>query len=170
LPKKTKRKTRKSPKRRNPPKKKKNHKESMWKKITVIASSVAGLDNIAGSAMKDSTGQPIGERAKNFINALVGKTTGFNPIPNTPYNYHQQISVEGMFNKYTGIGFFSWIYGILPIKQLPYKSKAKQFGKKMAAVGAITGIFKTPEGSHGSHNRRIITTPMIANTNEVSYR
>ena len=62
----------------------------MWKKITVLASSVAGLDNIAGSAMKDSTGQPIGERAKNFINALVGKTTGFNPIPNTPYNYHQQ--------------------------------------------------------------------------------
>jgi len=72
LPKKTKRKDkrRKSKPRHNP---KKNHKESMWKKITVLASSVAGLDNIAGSAMKDSTGQPIGERAKNFINALVGK-------------------------------------------------------------------------------------------------
>ena len=89
MPKKRKRivKRRKSKSRHNP---KKNHKESMWKKITVIASSVAGLDNIAGSAMKDSTGQPIGERAKNFINALVGKTTGFNPIPNTPYNYHNK--------------------------------------------------------------------------------
>jgi len=169
LPKKTKRKAkrRKSNPKRNP---KKNHKESIWKKITVLASSVAGLDNIAGSAMKDSTGQPIGERAKNFINALVGKTTGFNPIPNTPYNYHQQISVEGMFNKYAGIGAAAWLYSILPIKKLPYKSKAGSFGKKMAAVGAITGIFKTPEGSHGSHNRRIVTSPMIANTNEVSYR
>ena len=59
---------------------------------------------------------------------------------------------------------------MIPIQKLPYKGKAGSFGKKMAAVGAITGIFKTPEGSHGSHNRRIVTTPMIANTNEVSYR
>ena len=137
-------------KRNNPKKKNNNKKKSMWKKITTAAVTVAGLDNIAGHDMADSAGAPLADRAKNFINAVVGRTTGFNPIPNTNYNYTQQVSVEGMFNKYTGMGFFSWLYGNLPIKQLPYKNEAKSFGKKMGVIGAITGIFK-PQ-SHGSHS------------------
>ncbi len=145
-------KKRKSP-RKNNPKKNNNKKKSMWKKITTAAVTVAGLDNIAGHDMADSSGAPLADRAKNFINAVVGRTTGFNPIPNTPYEYTQQVSVEGMFNKYTGMGFFSWLYGNLPIKQLPYKTEAKSFGKKMGVIGAITGIFKPQShGSHGSHN------------------
>ena len=135
---------------RNPKKKNNNKSKSMWKKITTAAVTVAGLDNIAGHDMADSSGAPLADRAKNFINAVVGRTTGFNPIPNTPYEYTQQVSVEGMFNKYTGMGFFSWLYGNLPIKQLPYKTEAKSFGKKMGVIGAITGIFK-PQ-SHGSHS------------------
>jgi len=124
----------------------------MWKKITTAAVTVAGLDNIIGHDMADSTGQPIGDRAKNAINALTGRITGFNVIPNTSYNYDQQISVEGMFNKYTGIGFFSWLYGTLPVRKLPYQTQAKSFGKKMGVIGAITGIFKPQShGSHGSH-------------------
>ena len=142
-------KKRKSP-RKNNPKKNNNKGKSMWKKITTAAVTVAGLDNIVGHDMADSAGAPLADRAKNFINAAIRRTTGFNPIPNTPYNYNQQISVEGMFNKYTGIGFFSWLYGNLPLKQLPYKSQAKSFGKKMGVIGAITGIFK-PQ-SHGSHS------------------
>ena len=153
-------KKRKSP-RKNNPKKNNNKKKSMWKKITTAAVTVAGLDNIAGHDMADSSGAPLADRAKNFINAVVGRTTGFNPIPNTPYEYTQQVSVEGMFNKYTGMGFFSWLYGNLPIKQLPYKTEAKSFGKKMGVIGAITGIFK-PQ-SHGSHShnthRSTITVP-----------
>ena len=155
-------KKRKAPKRRNNPKKKNNNKKkSMWGKITTAAVTVAGLDNIAGHDMADSAGEGIADRAKNFINAAVGRTTGFNPIPNTPYNYSQQISVEGMFNKYSGIGFFSWLYGNLPIKQLPYKSQAKMFGKKMGVIGAITGIFK-PQ-SHSSHNthRTVISAARV---------
>ena len=137
----------------NKPKRKNNNKkQSMWKKITTAAVTVAGLDNIIGHDMADSTGQPIGDRAKNAINALTGRTIGFNVIPNTPYNYDQQISVEGMFNKYTGMGFFSWLYGNLPIKKLPYQTQAKSFGKQMGVIGAITGIFKPQShGSHGSH-------------------
>ena len=136
---------------RNKPKKKNNNKKkSMWNKITTAAVTVAGLDNIVGHDMADSSGAPMADRAKNFINAAIGRTTGFNPIPNTAYNYDQQISVEGMFNKYTGIGFFSWLYGQMPIKGLPYKPQAKSFGKKMGVIGAITGIFK-PQ-SHGSHS------------------
>ena len=155
---------RKPSKRRNNPTKKKNNnkKKSMWGKITTLATSVAGLDNIAGHDMADSAGEPIADRAKNFINSVIGRTTGFNPIPNTPYNYSQQISVEGMFNKYTGMGFFSWLYGNLPIKQLPYKSQAKQFGKKMGVIGAITGIFKPQShGSHGSHNTHRTVIPAL---------
>ena len=144
----------------NKPKRKNNNKkQSMWKKITTAAVTVAGLDNIIGHDMADSTGQPIGDRAKNAINALTGRITGFNVIPNTSYNYDQQISVEGMFNKYTGIGFFSWLYGQMPIKGLPYKSQAKSFGKKMGVIGAITGIFKSQ--SHGSHNTHRTVIPAL---------
>ena len=146
--------------RKNKPKNKnKKKKESMWKKITTAAVTVAGLDNIIGHDMADSTGQPIGDRAKNAINALTGRTTGFNVIPNTPYNYDQQVSIEGMFNKYTGMGFFSWLYGNLPVKKLPYQTQAKSFGKKMGVIGAITGIFK-PQ-SHGSHNTNRTVIPAL---------
>jgi len=146
-------------KRNNPKRKNNNKKNSMWKKITTAAVTVAGLDNIVGHDMADSSGAPIADRAKNFINALTGRVSGFNVIPNTPYNYTQQVSIEGMFNKYTGMGFFSWLYGNLPIKQLPYKSQAKSFGKKMGVIGAITGIFK-PQ-SHGSHNTNRTVIPAL---------
>jgi len=146
-------------KRNNPKRKNNNKKQSMWKKITTAAVTVAGLDNIIGHDMADSTGQPIGDRAKNAINALTGRITGFNVIPNTSYNYDQQISVEGMFNKYTGIGFFSWLYGNLPVKKLPYQTQAKSFGKQMGVIGAITGIFK-PQ-SHGSHNTNRAVIPAL---------
>jgi len=146
----------------NPKKKNNNKKKSMWSKITTAAVTVAGLDNIAGHDMADSTGQPFADRAKNFINAAVGRTTGFNPIPNTPYNYSQQISVEGMFNKYTGMGFFAWLYGNLPVQKLPYQTQAKSFGKKMGVIGAITGIFKPQShGSHGSHNTHRTVIPAL---------
>ena len=164
MTKKPKRKAAKKPKKRNNPKtnKKNNKKKSMWSKITTAAVTVAGLDNIAGHDMADSAGQPLADRAKNFINAAVGRTTGFNPIPNTPYNYTQQVSVEGMFNKYTAMGFFSWLYGNLPVKKLPYQTQAKSFGKKMGVIGAITGIFKPQShGSHGSHNTHRTVIPAL---------
>ena len=139
----------------------------MWKKITTAAVTVAGLDNIAGHDMADSSGAPLSDRAKNFINAVIGRITGFNPIPNTPYNYNQQISVEGMFNKYTGIGFFSWLYGQLPIKGLPYKPQAKSFGKQMGVIGAITGIFKPQSHNPNSHNHNRATTIKVQHNGQV---
>jgi len=160
-------KKRKGTKRRNPTKKKSNNKKkSMWGKITTAVATVAGLDNIAGHDMADSAGEPIAARGKNFINAVVGRTTGFNPVPNTPYNYSQQVSVDGMFNKYTAMGVATWIYGNLPIKQLPYKSQAKSFGKKVGVIGAITGIFKPQShGSHGSHNTHRVTPALTVQSN-----
>jgi len=161
-------KKRKAPKRRNNPTKKKsnNKKKSMWGKVTTAVATVAGLDNIAGHDMADSAGQPLADRAKNFANAVVGRTTGFNPVPNTPYNYSQQISVDGMFNKYTAMGVATWIYGNLPIKALPYKSQAKSFGKKVGVIGAITGIFKPQShGSHGSHNTHRVIPALTVQSN-----
>ena len=159
-------KKRKSPRKKNNPKKNNNKKKSMWKKITTAAVTVAGLDNIAGHDMADSAGAPFADRAKNFINALTGRVSGFNVIPNTPYNYTQQVSVEGMFNKYTAMGVATWIYGNLPIKQLPYKSQAKSFGKKVGVIGAITGIFKPQShGSHGSHNTHRVIPALTVQSN-----
>ena len=157
MPKTKKTKKRKSPRKKNNPKKNNNKKKSMWKKITTAAVTVAGLDNIAGHDMADSSGAPFADRAKNFINAVVGRTTGFNPIPNTPYEYTQQVSVEGMFNKYTAMGFFSWLYGNLPVKKLPYQTQAKSFGKQMGVIGAITGIFKPQSHNPNSHNHNRAT-------------
>jgi len=168
--KKPKRKASKTRRKRNNPIKKKNNnkKKSMWGKVTTAVATVAGLDNIAGHDMADSSGAPLADRAKNFINAVAGRTTGFNPIPNTPYNYSQQISVEGMFNKYTGMGFFAWLYGNLPIKALPYKSQAKSFGKKVGVIGAITGIFKPQShGSHNTHNTHRVTPALTVHNGPV---
>ena len=162
-------KKRKGTKRRNPTKKKSNNKKkSMWGKITTAVATVAGLDNIAGHDMADSAGEPIAARGKNFINAVVGRTTGFNPVPNTPYNYSQQVSVDGMFNKYTAMGVATWIYGNLPIKALPYKSQAKSFGKKVGVIGAITGIFKPQShGSHNTHNTHRVTPTITVHNGPV---
>ena len=145
-------KKRKAPKRRKSSTKKKsnNKKKSMWGKITTAVATVAGLDNIAGHDMADSAGEPIAARGKNFINAVVGRTTGFNPVPNTPYNYSQQVSVDGMFNKYTGIGLGLLGYAMIPARILPHKAKARQLGKSIFGGGLLGGLFST--GNPHSHN------------------
>lgn len=162
-----KRKTKTRRKKSNPKRNKKNSKESMWKKITVLASSVAALDNITGHDNAMTTGMPVADRAKGFINSLVGRVTGFNPISDSVVQVPQQLSLNGMFNKYTGIGFASLIYSMIPIKKLPYKGKAGSFGKKMAAAGAISGIFKTPEGSHSSGSHRVMPALTVRKHSQV---
>ena len=74
----------------------------------------------------------------------------------------RKVTKKRMFNKYTAMGVATWIYGNLPIKQLPYKSQAKSFGKKVGVIGAITGIFKPQShGSHGSHNTHRTVIPAL---------
>ena len=136
----------------NPKKKVSRSIKSQWSKISSGAGILAGLANITGADMAQSTGQPIGNRAKNFANSLVGRVTGFIPFKDAPgANTTQQISIDGMFNKYTGIGLGMLAYSMIPAKLLPHKGKAKTLGKSLFGAGLISGIFSASGNPH-THN------------------
>jgi len=138
--------------RRNATKKVSRGIKSQWTKISSGAGILAGLANITGADMAQSTGQPIGNRAKNFANSLVGRVTGFIPFKDAPgANATQQISIDGMFNKYTGIGLGMLAYSMIPAKLLPHKGKAKTLGKSLFGAGLISGIFSASGNPH-THN------------------
>ena len=143
--------------------------KSQWSKISSGAGILAGLANITGADMAQSSGQPIGNRAKNFANSLVGRVTGFVPFKDAPgANVTQQVSIDGMFNKYTGIGLGMLAYSMIPAKLLPHKGKAKTLGKSLFGAGLISGIF-SPSGNPHTHN--LISTQRTAPmaVSEVSY-
>ena len=138
--------------RRNTTKKISRGIKSQWSKISSGAGVLAGLANITGADMAQSSGQPIAMRAKNFSNSLVGRVTGFVPFKDAPgANVTQQVSIDGMFNKYTGIGLGMLAYSMIPAKLLPHKGKAKTLGKSLFGAGLISGIF-SPSGNPHTHN------------------
>ena len=155
--------------RRNVKKKVSRGIKSQWSKISSGAGVLAGLANITGADMAQSSGQPIAMRAKNFSNSLLGRVTGFIPFKDAPgANATQQVSIDGMFNKYTGIGLGMLAYSMIPAKLLPHKGKAKTLGKSLFGAGLISGIF-APSGNPHTHNliSSQKTTPMAVS--EVSY-
>ena len=142
---------------------------SNWKKISTGIGALAFLSNITGSDMAASSGQPIAARAQNFLNSLLGRITGFTPFKNAPgANTPQTVSLDGVFNKYSGGGLASYIYGMLPIKALPHKGKAKTLGKTLLTAGIISGIFMPTHNSQ-SHNLISTTSTPAMSTPEVSY-
>jgi len=141
---------------------------SQWGKISKGAGVLAFLSNVTGSDMAASTGQPIGARAQNFLNSLSGRITGFTPFKNAAgASIPQTISLDNIFNKWSGIGGASWIYGMLPIKQLPHRGKAKTLGKNLLTAGILSGLFM----SGNPHTTNLLTTrPTLAlSSTEVSY-
>ncbi len=158
---KTKSQSRKKPSNKN---NKKSKIQSNWKKISTGAATLAGLSNITSADMSASAGQPIGMRAQNFANSLLGRITGFTPFKNAAgANTPQTISIEGIFNKWSGVGLATWVYGQLPIKQLPHKAKAKTFGKVMITSGVLSGLFK-PDSNPHSHNLVSHNNPSVTPT------
>ena len=136
-----------------------------WGKISTAASSVVTLQLITGSDMAASTGQPMADRAKNFINSLSGRVTGYTPFSQAAgANIPQTISIEGMFNKYTAISLGLIGYSMIPAKILPHKLKAKILGKKTLGGALLGGLFRP---STNPHNTNLLsqthTTPMITN-------
>ena len=126
--------------------------KSQWSKISAGAGVLAALSNITSQDMAASTGQPIALRAKNFSNSLLGRVVGFTPFKDAAgANTPQTISIEGAFNKYTGIGIGLLGYAMIPAKILPHKSKARSLGKSLFGAGLISGIF-SPSGNTHSHN------------------
>jgi len=118
--------------------------------------------------MSASAGQPIGARAQNFGNSLLGRISGFTPFKNAPgANTPQTIGIDGIFNKWSGIGLGSFVYGMLPIKQLPHKGKAKTLGKSLLTAGILSGIFMP---TNNSSSNLISSSPTITvASSEVSY-
>jgi len=155
--------------RRNATKKVSRGIKSQWSKISSGAGVLAGLANITGPDMAQSSGQPIGNRAKNFANSLVGRVTGFVPFKDAPgANVTQQVSIDGMFNKYTGIGLGMLAYSMIPAKLLPHKGKAKTLGKSLFGAGLISGIF-APSGNPHTHNLVSTTRSAPMAVTEVAY-
>ena len=141
--------------------------QSNWKKISTGAGALAFLSQVTGPDMAASAGQPIATRAQNFINSLSGRITGYNPFPQTG-TVPQTISIDGIFNKWSGIGLGAWLYGMIPVKQLPQKSKAKTLGKALLSGGVLGGLFSTGN----PHNTNLLTTSrpaLTVSSSEVSY-
>ena len=134
------------------PKKKVSRIKSQWSKISSGAGILAGLSNITSQDMAASTGQPIAARAKNFSNSILGRIVGFTPFKDAAgANTPQTISVEGIFNKYTGIGLGLLGYAMIPARILPHKAKARQLGKSIFGGGLIGGLFSVGNQPH-THN------------------
>ena len=139
---------------------------SQWGKISKGAGVLAFLSNVTGSDMAASAGQPIGVRAQNFGNSLLGRITGFTPFKNAPgANTPQTIGIDGIFNKFSGIGLGAWLYGMIPIRQLPQKGKAKTLGKSLLTAGVLSGLFMNTN----NHSNLISSTPITVTSSEVSY-
>jgi len=140
---------------------------SQWGKITKGISLLAFLSNVTGSDMAASAGQPIGARAQNFGNSLLGRITGYTPFKNAAgANTPQTVSIDGIFNKWSGGGLLSLVYGMLPIKQLPHKGKAKTLGKSLLTAGILSGIFM-PTNTHS--NLISPSRAITVSSSEVSY-
>ena len=142
--------------------------QSNWRKITTAAGVLGFISNVTGQDMGASAGQPIATKAQAVISSLVGRITGYNPFPNsTGGAVPQTISIDGIFNRISGIGLGSFIYGLLPIKQLPHKGKAKTLGKSLLTAGVLSGLFM----GGNPHNTNLLTSsPAITvSSSEVSY-
>lgn len=142
---------------------------SQWGKISKGAGGLAFLSQVTGHDMAASTGQPIGARAQNFGNSLLGRITGYTPFKNAAgANTPQTISIDGMFNKWSGIGLGTLIYGMLPVKMLPHKGKAKTLGKSILTGGILGGLFSVGN----PHNTNLLTpsrSTVTVSSGEVSY-
>ena len=142
--------------------------QSQWGKISKGAGVLAALSQITGTDMSASAGQPIGSRAQNFVNSLIGRITGYTPFKSAAgANTPQTISIDGMFNKYSGIGLGTLIYGMLPLKMLPHKGKAKTLGKSLLTGGILGGLFSVGN----PHNTNLISPSraITVSSSEVSY-
>tara|TARA_Y100000296_G_scaffold8278_1_gene9797 strand:+ start:373 stop:885 length:513 start_codon:yes stop_codon:yes gene_type:complete len=160
-----KRKSKTKRKRASKPKKKVSRIKSQWSKISAGAGTLAALSNITSQDMALSTGQPIAARAKNFSNSILGRIVGFTPFKDAAgANTPQTISLEGIFNKYTGIGLGLLGYAMIPAKILPHKSKARILGKSLFGAGLISGIF-SPTGNPHTHSlvQSHTVAPMVTN-------
>ena len=141
-----------------------NRLKSSWSKISTGAGALAFLQQVTSKDMQHSAGQPIGTRAQNFINSLSGRITGYNPFPQSSGgNIPQTINLEGIFNKWSGIGLGAWLYGQVPVRQLPHKGKAKTLGKSLLTGGILGGLFDNPRSPSSNLLSQSHSAPIMQN-------
>ena len=131
---------------------------SVWSQVSNLA---GGLVFFSQLTQKDReagvyNNQSMGDKAKTFANNVVGRVIGFNVFSDAP-KFQQTFNLDGAFNKFTGIGIASILYGSLPLKFLPHRGKAKTLGKRIATAGFLGGIFDAPEGD--TRNRQLSQRP-----------
>jgi len=159
---------RRSPRRRAIKKRASRSITSNWKKISTAAGVLAGVQQLTNKDMTHTAGMPIATKAQAFINSIVGRTTGYNPFPAASGGkIPQTINPNDMFNKWSGIGLGALLYGVVPVKMLPHKSKAKTLGKSLLTAGIIGGLFDAP--SNPSSNLIKSRSAPAMSTPEVSY-
>ena len=108
--------------------------------------------------------------ALNFVNSLVGTISGYNPFPAASGGAVPQTIVNRCGTApplAAGNGLGAWLYGMLPVKQLPQKSKAKTLGKSLLTGGVLGGLFSTGN----PHNTNLISSSpaLTVSSSEVSY-
>jgi len=144
--------------------------QSNWKKISTAAGVLGFVSNVTGQDMAASAGQPIATKAQAVISSLLGRISGYNPFPaSTGGAVPQTISIEGIFNRITGIGGGLLAFSLIPVKFLPHKRKARILGTSLLSAGVLSGLFMA---HNNPHNTNLLTTsrPTLAlSSTEVSY-
>jgi len=144
--------------------------QSNWKKISTAAGVLGFVSNVTGQDMAASAGQPIATKAQAVISSLFGRISGYNPFPNsTGGAVPQTISIEGIFNRISGIGAGLLAFSLIPVKILPHKRKARILGTSLLSAGVLSGLFMA---HNNPHNTNLLTTSrpaLTVSSSQVSY-
>jgi len=143
--------------------------QSNWKKISTAAGVLGFVSNVTGQDMAASAGQPIATKAQAVISSLFGRISGYNPFPaSTGGAVPQTISIEGIFNRISGIGAGLLAFSLIPVKILPHKRKARILGTSLLSAGVLSGLFMA---HNNPHNTNLLTPSraITVSSSEVSY-
>jgi len=143
--------------------------QSNWKKISTAAGVLGFVSNVTGQDMAASAGQPIATKAQAVISSLFGRISGYNPFPaSTGGAVPQTISIEGIFNRISGIGAGLLAFSLIPVKILPHKRKARILGTSLLSAGVLSGLFM----GGNPHNTNLLTSSrpaLTVSSSQVSY-
>jgi len=143
--------------------------QSNWKKISTAAGVLGFVSNVTGQDMAASAGQPIATKAQAVISSLFGRISGYNPFPaSTGGAVPQTISIEGIFNRISGIGAGLLAFSLIPVKILPHKRKARILGTSLLSAGVLSGLFMA---HNNPHNTNLLTSrpALTVSSSQVSY-
>jgi len=143
--------------------------QSNWKKFSTAAGVLGFVSNVTGQDMAASAGQPIATKAQAVISSLFGRISGYNPFPaSTGGAVPQTISIEGIFNRISGIGAGLLAFSLIPVKILPHKRKARILGTSLLSAGVLSGLFMAHNNPHNT-NLLAPSRAITVSSSEVSY-